>query len=51
MGDEAHHLLDVEREGQSAEAILVSLGRVLCLILPILALIMVLAFGAAWLFG
>jgi hypothetical protein len=51
MSDEAHHLLEVEREGQSGETIIVSLGRVLCVIVPMLTLMMVLAFAAAWLFG
>jgi hypothetical protein len=46
---EVHHLREVERDGQSAETPLIALAAVAAALLPLAALMMVLAFGIAWL--
>jgi hypothetical protein len=51
LGEETHTLLEIERAGDEAGAPLIAIAMVACLIVPILALMMVLAFGAAALFG
>ena len=48
---EARHLHEVEQAGESAETPLVAILGLLLFLLPLAALLMVLAFGAAWLFG
>jgi hypothetical protein len=48
---EAEHLRDVERLGESGGTPFIVLLAVASFVLPILALVMLLAFGAAWLFG
>ena len=48
---EARHLHEVEQAGESAETPLVAILGLLMFLLPLAALLMVLAFGAAWLFG
>jgi hypothetical protein len=48
---EAEHLIDVERLGDSGGTPFIVLLGVASFILPILALMMLLAFVAAWLFG
>ena len=48
---EAHSLLEVERAGERPEAIFVSIASVMAVVFPIGVVMMVLAFGAAWLFG
>jgi hypothetical protein len=51
LDDQAHVLAEIERRGESGETVLVSIVRVMCVIVPVGAVMMVLAFGAAWLFG
>jgi hypothetical protein len=48
---EAEHLLDVERLGDSGGTPFIVLLDVASFLLPILEPMMLLAFGAAWLFG
>jgi len=48
---EAHVLLEIERAGEQPESIFLAILSVIGVVLPICALMMVLAFGAAWLFG
>jgi hypothetical protein len=48
---EAHDLLEVERAGERADTPLISIAMVACVILPLAAIMMVLAIGAGWLFG
>lgn len=48
---EVHLLLEVERAGEQAESIFLALAGVMGVVLPIAAVMMVLAFGAAWIFG
>ena len=51
MGREAHVLLEIERTGEEPESIFLAMLSVTAVVLPIAAVMMVLAFGAAWLFG
>jgi len=51
LGDETRVLLEIERAGDQPESLLVAIAMVAAILLPILATIMVLAFGAAWIFG
>ncbi len=51
LGDETKVLLEIERAGDRPESLLVAVAMVAGVLLPILATIMVLAFGAAWIFG
>lgn len=51
LEDEAHELSEIERAGEKEEAPLISIGMVMTVLLPIAATMMLLAFGAAWLFG
>jgi hypothetical protein len=48
---EAHVLLEIERAGDEAEALAIAIAMVVCVVVPIGAVMMLLAFGAAWLFG
>jgi hypothetical protein len=48
---EAHHLLEIERAGDRGETPFLAVAVVMSVVLPIGALMMALAFGAAWLFG
>ena len=48
---EAHVLLEIEGEGERAESIFIAVGAVMSVVLPIAAIMMVLAFGAACLLG
>ena len=48
---EAHVLLEIEREGERPESIFSAIGAVMSIVLPVAAIMMVLSFGAAWLFG
>ena len=48
---EAHVLLEIERAGERPESILLAIVSVIAVVLPICAVMMVLAFGAVWLFG
>jgi hypothetical protein len=48
---EAEHLREVERLGDSGGTPFIVLLGIASFLLPILALMMLLAFGAAWLFG
>ena len=49
--EEAQLLLEVERAGESAETPLIAIAMILMVLAPIGATMMLLAFGAAWLFG
>ncbi len=49
--DEAHVLAEIERAGESGETPFIALLGVASVVLPLGAVMMVLAFGAAWLFG
>jgi hypothetical protein len=49
--DEAHVLAEIERDGESGETPFIAMLGVASVVLPLGALMMVLAFGAAWLFG
>lgn len=51
LGDETRVLLEIERAGDQPESLLVAIAMVAGVLLPILATIMILAFGAAWIFG
>jgi CHASE3 domain sensor protein len=51
LGDETRVLLEIERAGDQPESLLVAMAMVATVLLPILATILVLAFGAAWIFG
>lgn len=46
---EARHLHELEREGDSAETPLIALVGLASLLLPLAGLMMLLAFGIAWL--
>jgi hypothetical protein len=48
---EAHHLREVEQSGESGETPAIAIAGLLLFLLPLAALFMILAFGAAWLFG
>ena len=48
---EAHVLLEMERTGERPESILVAILSVMGVVIPICAVMMILAFGAAWLFA
>jgi hypothetical protein len=48
---EAHVLAEVEKAGDSPETPLLAIVGVMSVVLPIGAVMMVLAFTAAWLFG
>jgi hypothetical protein len=48
---ETHALLEIQRAGDEAEALAIAIAMVVCVVVPIGALMMLLAFGAAWLFG
>lgn len=48
---EANLLLEIERAGERPESIFIAMATVMSIVLPIAAVMMVLAFGAAWLFG
>ena len=48
---EAHELVEIERAGDREEAPLISIGMVMTVVLPIAVTMMLLAFGAAWLFA
>ena len=48
---EAHILLEIERAGERPESIFIAIASLVAVVLPICAVMMVLAFGAAWLFG
>jgi hypothetical protein len=48
---EAHALLEIERAGESAESIFIAVLSVAAIVVPIAAVMMVLAIGAAWLFA
>ncbi len=49
--DEAHVLAEIERAGESGETPFIAMLGVASIVLPLGAVMMVLAFGAAWLFG
>jgi hypothetical protein len=49
--DEAHVLSEIERAGESGETPFIAMLGVASLVAPLGALMIVLAFGAAWLFG
>lgn len=51
LGHEAHVLIEIERAGERPESILLAIASVIGVVIPIGALMMVLAFGAAWIFG
>jgi hypothetical protein len=44
-------LIEIERAGEQPESIFIAVLSVMAVVLPIAAVMMVLAFGAAWLFG
>lgn len=48
---EAHHLHEIEQEGDSGETPLIAILGLLLFLLPLALVIMALAFSAAWLFG
>jgi hypothetical protein len=49
---EAHALLEIERAGERPdESLFLATASVMSIVLPIAAAMMVLAFGAAWLFA
>ncbi|HEX4518865.1 MAG TPA: hypothetical protein VH063_04705 [Gaiellaceae bacterium] len=48
---EAHVLAEIEKAGDSPETPLLAIVGVMSVVLPIGAVMMVLAFTAAWLFG
>ena len=51
LEDEAHALIEAERVGESGETPLIAIAMILTVLVPIAATMMLLAFGAAWLFG
>jgi hypothetical protein len=51
LENEAHVLIEVERAGESGETPFLAVLEVMCVVVPIGAVMMLLAFGAAWLFG
>ncbi|HWE81073.1 MAG TPA: hypothetical protein VG265_05460 [Gaiellaceae bacterium] len=48
---EAHVLREIEEAGERADTPLIAIGLVAAFVLPIGALMMLLAFGIAWLFS
>lgn len=51
LEDEAHFLLEIEQRGDEPATPFIAIAMVASVILPILAVMMLLAFGAGWLFG
>jgi hypothetical protein len=51
LRNETHLLLEVERAGESGETPFLAIAVVASVVLPIGAVMMLLAFAAAWLFG
>jgi hypothetical protein len=48
---ETHHLREVEQAGESGETPAIAIAGLVLFLLPLAVLFMLLAFGAAWLFG
>lgn len=48
---EANLLLEIERAGERPESLFIAMAAVMTIVLPIAAIMMVLAFLAGWLFG
>ncbi len=51
LEDEAHTLIEAEHAGETSATPLISIGMILTVLVPIAATMMILAIGAAWLFG
>lgn len=49
FGHATHHLREVERRGENPETPLLAMVGLAAFLLPLAALLMLLAFGAAWL--
>ncbi|HEY4348701.1 MAG TPA: hypothetical protein VGM80_14030 [Gaiellaceae bacterium] len=49
--NEAHLLREMEQAGNNAATPLIAIGMILQVVVPLGAVMMLLAFGAAWLFG
>jgi hypothetical protein len=51
LESEARTLLEIERAGERPESLFIATASVMGVVFPIGAVMMILAFGAAWLFG